>query len=99
MTVDGAGFRGIIITDTDKTDGKLEIINGSTVTLTDCCNTDDSRYTDTYSDGVAVKMNKDATKQVAFTVDEGSKLDAGRCEYHAEHQRQQHQHHGWYHCW
>ena len=80
VTVDGAGFRGIIITDTDKTEGKLEIINGSTVTLKNCCNTTDSQYTSTYSDGVAVKMNKDATNSVSFIVGEGSKLDAGEAK-------------------
>lgn len=80
VMVDGAGFRGIIITDTDKTEGNLEIINGSTVTLKNCCNTTDSQYAGTYRDGVAVKMNKDATNSVSFIVGEGSKLDAGKAK-------------------
>ena len=46
------------------------------MTLTDCCNTEDSNAS-IYDDGVAVKMNRNDTNPVTFTVDANSKLDAG----------------------
>ena len=77
VTINDVGYRGIIITDTETTKGKLSISQGSTVTLKDCCNTTDDNVASIYADGVAVKMDRDDTNSVDFYVDETSTLNAG----------------------
>ena len=71
VDITNVGYRGIIV---HGQKGELNIIDGSKVSVTDCCNTTD-QYADTYADKSFVQLNSKDNATINFTLDADSSLN------------------------